>query len=100
MAAPLAAMAATFTVVTAYRQLTEERAKRQIRGLFAHALSPALVDRLIEDPSLAAHLRPTPSLDAGPSALALGASAGMDLSDGLATDLPPQTLALPPRQRE
>jgi len=53
LVAPLVAMAGSFAVVTAYRQLTEERAKRRIRGLFAHALSPALVDRLIEDPSLA-----------------------------------------------
>jgi len=53
LVAPIAAMAASFLVVTAYRQITEERAKRHIRNLFAHALSPALVDRLIEDPSLA-----------------------------------------------
>ncbi len=53
LVAPIAAMVAGFLVVTAYRQFTEERAKRHIRGLFAHALSPALVDRLIEDPSLA-----------------------------------------------
>jgi adenylate cyclase len=53
MVAPLAAMAASFVVVTAWRQLTEERAKRQIRGMFAHALSPALVDQLISDPSVA-----------------------------------------------
>jgi len=33
--------------------LTEERAKRHIRGMFAHALSPALVDKLLDDPSLA-----------------------------------------------
>jgi len=51
--APVFAMAGAFAVVTAYRQLTEERAKRRIRELFAHALSPALVDRLVEDPSLA-----------------------------------------------
>ncbi len=51
--APLAAIFASFLVVTAYRQLTEERAKKHIRGLFAHAMSPALVDRLLEDPSLA-----------------------------------------------
>lgn len=51
--APLAAMFGSFMVVTAYRELTEERAKRRIRAMFAHALSPALVDRLIEDPSLA-----------------------------------------------
>ncbi len=53
LVAPLAAMLLSFLVVAAYRQLTEERAKRHIRGMFAHALSPTLVDRLIEDPSLA-----------------------------------------------
>jgi class 3 adenylate cyclase len=53
MVAPLAAMLASFVAVTTWRQLTEERAKRHIRDMFAHALSPALVDRLIEDPSLA-----------------------------------------------
>jgi class 3 adenylate cyclase/CHASE2 domain-containing sensor protein len=52
MVAPLATMALSYAVVTAWRQLTEERARRHIRGLFAHALSPALVDRLTEDPSL------------------------------------------------
>lgn len=51
--APLGAIVAALLAVTAYREATEERAKRHIRGLFAHALSPALVDRLIEDPSLA-----------------------------------------------
>ena len=49
---PLAAMALAFAVVTAYRQLTEERAKRRIRSMFAHALSPVLVDQLLEDPSM------------------------------------------------
>lgn len=34
------------------------------------------------------HLQPTPPLWAGPWALAHGATAGMDLSDGLAADLP------------
>ena len=34
------------------------------------------------------HLQPTPPLWAGPWAVANGAHAGMDLSDGLATDLP------------
>jgi len=52
MVAPLGAMAASFLAVSVYRQLTEERAKRQIRDLFAHAMSPVLVDRLLEDPSL------------------------------------------------
>jgi class 3 adenylate cyclase/CHASE2 domain-containing sensor protein len=49
---PVAAMLAGFVAVTAYRQLTEERAKKHIRAMFAHALSPALVDRLIEDPTM------------------------------------------------
>ena len=53
LVAPLVAMVAGFLVVTAYRQLTEERAKRHIRRLFSHAMSSALVDRLLDDPSLA-----------------------------------------------
>ena len=51
--APLGAMLLSFLFVTGFRQLTEERAKRHIRGMFAQALSPALVDRLLSDPSLA-----------------------------------------------
>ena len=53
MVAPIGAMLASFLLITAYRQLTEERAKRQIKDLFAHAMSPALVDRMLEDPSMA-----------------------------------------------
>ncbi|MBN1943436.1 MAG: adenylate/guanylate cyclase domain-containing protein [Phycisphaerae bacterium] len=49
---PVAAMAASFLLVAVYRQLTEERAKRRIRGLFAHALSETLVARIEEDPSI------------------------------------------------
>ncbi|PIE65740.1 MAG: thiamine-phosphate kinase [Deltaproteobacteria bacterium] len=45
-------------------------------------------DHPVEDAVLQAHLRPRPPLEAGPAALALGARAGMDLSDGLAVDLP------------
>ena len=50
--APVAAIAAAFLVITAFRQITEERAKRRIRGMFAHALSGPLVDVLIQDPTL------------------------------------------------
>lgn len=53
MVAPLAGMLVVFVIITGYRQITEERAKRQIRAMFSHAISPALVDRLMEDPSLA-----------------------------------------------
>lgn len=41
-----------------------------------------------DEPCLRHHLAPEPPLWAGPWALAHGATAGMDLSDGLATDLP------------
>ena len=40
------------------------------------------------DACLRHHLRPTPPLWAGPFAAEVGANAAMDLSDGLATDLP------------
>lgn len=42
----------------------------------------------LADPCLLHHLRPEPPLWAGPLAATLGATAAMDLSDGLATDLP------------
>jgi len=53
LVAPVAAMLTAFLLVTAYRQLTEEREKRRIRAMFAHAYSPQLVDQLTENPSLA-----------------------------------------------
>ncbi len=46
------------------------------------------VATMLADPCLRAQLRPEPPLGAGPAAAALGATAGMDLSDGLARDLP------------
>lgn len=45
------------------------------------------------DPCLWHHLRPRPPLWAGPFAAALGVRCGLDLSDGLATDLPRLALA-------
>ncbi|MFT7580595.1 MAG: thiamine-monophosphate kinase [Myxococcota bacterium] len=42
----------------------------------------------LEDACVMAHLRPTPDVAAGLFAAQHGATAGMDLSDGLATDLP------------
>jgi len=50
--APAGGVLASFVAVTAWRQLTEERAKRRIRGIFARAYSPELVDQLIADPAL------------------------------------------------
>jgi len=55
----------------------------------ARWLADAREDRKdLDEPALAAHLRPEPPLGAGPLAARLGASAGLDLSDGLAVDLP------------
>jgi thiamine-monophosphate kinase len=42
---------------------------------------------------LEAQLRPVPPLSAGPAAAAIGATAGLDLSDGLARDVPRLALA-------
>ncbi|HET6427787.1 MAG TPA: CHASE2 domain-containing protein [Phycisphaerae bacterium] len=52
--APVVAMLSSFAVVTTYRQLTEQRQKRQITSTFKQYLSPAMVDRLVSDPSQAA----------------------------------------------
>ncbi|MFO0750254.1 MAG: thiamine-phosphate kinase [Myxococcota bacterium] len=57
-------------------------------GLVRWLASPQARADLLDDPCLRAHLRPEPPLWAGPLAAAGGAHAGMDLSDGLATDLP------------
>jgi class 3 adenylate cyclase/CHASE2 domain-containing sensor protein len=51
--APLGAMFLCLLLVTIYRQLAEERERRRIRGMFAHALSPTLVDELLNDPQVA-----------------------------------------------
>jgi adenylate cyclase len=39
-----------FTIVTAYRQLTEEREKRRIRSVFSTYVAPAVVSQMLEDP--------------------------------------------------
>jgi adenylate cyclase len=53
VAAPVGAMGGSFLVVTAYRQLTEERARRRIRRMFSHAVSPKVADELMRNPSMA-----------------------------------------------
>ncbi len=52
--APVAAAVASLLAVAVFRELTEERAKKRIRHMFAHALSSELVDQLLANPSLAA----------------------------------------------
>ncbi len=52
-ATPFVAMLMVFTVVTVYRQLTEQRQRRQITSTFKQYLSPAMVDELVHDPTQA-----------------------------------------------
>ncbi len=52
-ASPIAAMLLVFTVITVYRQLTEQRQRRQITSTFKQYLSPAMVDELVQDPTQA-----------------------------------------------
>jgi class 3 adenylate cyclase len=44
-------MVSCYVIMTAYRQLTEEREKRKIRTLFEHYNSPAMVEQMVQDPS-------------------------------------------------
>jgi adenylate cyclase len=53
MVSPLAAGAAGLLAASGYRHLRERRQRQRIRGMFAHALSPQLVDRLIAEPQIA-----------------------------------------------
>jgi len=48
--APLG-MLFSYIIMTAYRQLTEEKEKRRIRSLFEHYNSPAMVEQMVQDPS-------------------------------------------------
>ncbi len=52
-ATPVATMLLVFTVITVYRQLTEQRQRRQITSTFKQYLSPAMVDELVHDPTQA-----------------------------------------------
>jgi class 3 adenylate cyclase/CHASE2 domain-containing sensor protein len=65
MAGPLGAVVGVLLAVSVFRQLTEQRAKKRIRDMFAHAVSGELVDELLADPSLAqlgGEVRPMTSL--------------------------------------
>jgi thiamine-monophosphate kinase len=52
------------------------------------AVAEGRSETVLDDPMVRAHLRPEPPLGEGPWAQAHGATAAMDVSDGLATDLP------------
>lgn len=50
VAGPLLAMVVSYTSVTVYRQLTEEKKRREIKHLFQHYLHPTVVEELARDP--------------------------------------------------
>ena len=45
---PLLALSTTYTVLTVYEYVTEEKEKRMIKSMFQHYVSPKLVDELIK----------------------------------------------------
>jgi adenylate cyclase len=49
---PLLALSTTYTALTVYEYITEEKEKRMIKGMFQHYVSPKLVDELIKNPSM------------------------------------------------
>ena len=51
--APLGAMLLPFSFITVYRQLTEQRQRRQITTIFKQYLSPAMVDLVADNPTIA-----------------------------------------------
>lgn len=50
LVSPLLAQLLSFSAVTTYRQLTEERTKREVRTAFEHYLNPAVVEQVATDP--------------------------------------------------
>jgi adenylate cyclase len=50
---PVTALAATYTILTVYRYLTEERVRRQIEATFKHYVSPDVIERMLSDPEQA-----------------------------------------------
>ncbi|MBI4567595.1 MAG: CHASE2 domain-containing protein [Planctomycetes bacterium] len=53
MSSPLLACVFPYTAITAYRQLTEEQGKREMKSMFSTYLSPEIVDELAKDPTKA-----------------------------------------------
>ena len=51
--ATVASMFLVFAVITTYRQLTEQRRRRQITSIFKQYVSPAVVDLVADNPALA-----------------------------------------------
>jgi adenylate cyclase len=48
---PVFAMGATYTMLTLYRFLIEERERRRIKGAFQHYVAPDVIDIMLQDPA-------------------------------------------------
>ncbi len=48
---PLAVIAFTYTALTLYHYVTEERERRKIKGAFIHYVSPLVIEEILKDPA-------------------------------------------------
>lgn len=48
---PVFTVAATYTMLTLYRYLTEERERRRIKGAFQHYVAPEVIELMLENPA-------------------------------------------------
>ncbi len=48
---PLLALAATYTVLTALRYLTEERERKRLKGAFRQYVAPLVIEEILKDPA-------------------------------------------------
>jgi adenylate cyclase len=50
MVYPLLAVAVTYTALTVYHYVTEERERKKIKGAFRHYVSPVVIDEMLKEP--------------------------------------------------
>ncbi len=48
---PLAVLAFTYTALTLYHYVTEERERKKIKGAFRHYVSPLVIEEILKDPA-------------------------------------------------
>jgi adenylate cyclase len=46
----VSALSMTYTNLTVYRYVTEERERKKIKGAFKHYVSPVVIEQMLEDP--------------------------------------------------
>jgi adenylate cyclase len=47
---PLLALSTTYTTLTVYHYVTEERERKRIKGAFTHYVSPVVIEEMLKDP--------------------------------------------------